>query len=744
MKAKESSSRRPATSVHRTTARSSRPRTLRAEDQFESILDATTEFCGVWNVPSGRMRIFGHGLQRLESSAVKSPHGHQFLEELIHPDDLAAFAVRLKKILAGKALRLNCKFRMRTRTGLYRWFEIRGKTIRADKHGAATDFAYSLHDIDGLWRQRKRLLARHRTLAALVHASHECISVVDPVDFRLLAFNQPFADLVFRAHGIRVREGMRAEDVAPERADEWNAFYREVLTQGRVSLDYRVPLLNLTHHIVAQCLVRDGHTYAIGVSGHDITAQTQTEEALRKSEEKFSKAFLDAPLALTLTSTRDHRYIEVNDAYTESTGYTREEVIGKTPFDIGLWVQPEKRTEIVEQVLSNGEVRNAEFLFRTKSGEIREAVASAALIEINHEPCLLSVINDVTDRKRAVRALQESEERLRIAIDSGHMYTFEWDVATDFVQRSKQSIATLGLQDPVSRNTKKELIDRVHPEDKPNYVRALNSITAEVPGYKVVFRLPRRNGHTVWLEESGIGIFGLDGKLLKVIGITSDVTEVRESERTLRELSRRLITSQEEERRRVARELHDHIGQEAALICIQAQRIDSGVADQENTTHSDVHELYRKIKVLSGDISKLSHRLHSSELNFLGLAVAAERLCRDFASQFAVDVDYQSRPLPANLDGTRSIAFYRVLQEALQNVAKHSHASQVIVELQTIQNELVLKVKDNGCGFDLDKAGYESGLGLLSMQERMNLIGGHFSIASSQGKGTIVTASLTF
>jgi signal transduction histidine kinase len=361
-----------------------------------------------------------------------------------------------------------------------------------------------------------------------------------------------------------------------------------------------------------------------------------------------------------------------------------------------------------------------------------------ARIDVEDELCMFAVMMDITERKRTVEALRESEERLRIAIEAGHMYAFEWDAATGVVKRSKQGIAMLDLPNGVSMHTKQQLVDRMLPEDKQQYTCMLRSITPEKPDYKTTFRLPMRDGHIAWLEESGRAEFGPDGKLRKVIGITSDVTEVRESERTLRELSGRLITAQEEERRRIARELHDQIGQEAALICVQAQRLDSGIADKEHTTRSDAHELYRRVKTLASDISKLSHRLHSTELTFLGLAVAAERLCRDFAHQYGIDVDYQPKPLPPKLDAARSLCLYRVLQEALQNVVKHSHASQAVVKLHAMENKLVLNVADNGEGFDLDKAG--SGLGMLSMRERVSFVGGQFAIASKPGSGTKVTA----
>ena len=741
MKRKETSLKRAAPSVHRTAARPTRAQPSRSsEEQLRSILQATSDFYGIWNVSSGPMCCNEGSLAALGYSTADSLNRHVLLQSFIHPDDRAAFEVQLDAHRTGRNPTLNCEFRLRTKSGLYRWFELRAKTTRRDRRGAPTEIGYAVRDIHSSKEQQEQVLASRELLTAIVQASEDYISVVDPVEFRLVAFNKAFEDLIFKAHGVRLRTGMRAEDVAPEQAEAWNAFYRQVLAEGKVSRDYVVPGTNETHHVFAQCLLREGHVYGLCIFGYDITNRKQIEEALRRSEEKFAKAFRDAPMALDLTSLRDHRYIDVNDAFAESTGYAREELIGKTPFELGLWVQPEKRMEIVQEVQLKGEVRNVEVAFRTKSGDIREAVGSAALIDISSEPCMLDVSMDITERKRAVEALRESEERLRIAIEAGHMHTFEWDVTTDEVERSKQNISILELPADRSRHTNQELIERMHLDDRQQYKHVLESLTPEEPDYKTVFRLALRDGRTAWLEESGRAMFGPDGKLRKVIGITSDVTEIRRSEQALRELSGRLITSQEEERRRVARELHDHIGQEAALICVQAQRLDSGVADEEHTTRSDAHELYRKIKVLASDISKLSHRLHSSELSFLGLAAAADRLCRDFANQYGIDVDYQPKSLPSTLDSAKSLCLYRVLQEALQNVVKHSHASRVTVEFQTIDNELGLKVRDNGEGFDVEKTG--SGLGLLSMRERLNFVGGRFGITSKRGSGTRVTASV--
>lgn len=134
-------------------------------------------------------------------------------------------------------------------------------------------------------------------------------------------------------------------------------------------------------------------------------------EALKKSEEKFSKAFRQSPMSLTLTSAKDHHYIDVNETFERLTGWSREEVIGRTPFDIGLWVDPDQRRELAKRLLAKGGLRNLELQFRTRTGEVLTGLASAELMEVSGEPCALSVALDITDMKRAEAARRSSEHR---------------------------------------------------------------------------------------------------------------------------------------------------------------------------------------------------------------------------------------------------------------------------------------------------------------------------------------------
>jgi PAS domain S-box-containing protein len=711
------------------------------EERLSLILESTTEGYWDWKIKKGEVH-YGEGwLATLGYSATDLPKDTSFWESIVHPDDLPEFETHLQSHLRGTTPALDCELRLRAKSGHYRWFRARGKVVQRTRRGIATRMVGTVVDIQSRKVAQDQLARSQAQLEALFESSEDIIWTVDSTDFALLTFNKAFNDLVFETRGFPARPGMHPEELGPpERALLWRTLYAKILQQGSLNCDFELFQKPMALHLTAHHLTRNGQTFGISLFGHDITERKRMEEALRRSEEKFAKAFMQSPMSYTLTSTRDHRYLEVNQAFEEATGYSREEVLGRGPFELGICVHPEHRIELVQGLEKEGYFRNVEVRYRTKSGDIRDALGAAINIEVDGEPCMLSIIADITDRKLAERALQDSEERLRLAVASGRMYAFEWDHGTDIVRRSSESYRILNLGNEHTQHTRHELLDRIHPDDRESYSNAIASSTLETPTYKVAFRFLQKDDTVTWLEESGHGFFDAVGKVQRVVGMVADITELRQTERALRELSGRLITSQEEERRRVARELHDNIGQELALLSVQAQRIDSGISEIEHTAHSDVHEVYKRIKDIALKVSKLSHRLHSSELEFLGLGVAVDRLCRDFGRQYRIDVDHEIKDLPKQIDPTIALCLYRIIQEAFQNVAKHSRATHIVLELMQRNGEIMLRIEDDGKGFTVDLGSFGCGLGLVSMHERMKLIGGSLVINSMLGHGTSLQA----
>ena len=202
-------------------------------------------------------------------------------------------------------------------------------------------------------------------------------------------------------------------------------------------------------------------------------------------------------------------------------------------------------------------------------------------------------------------------------------------------------------------------------------------------------------------------------------------------------MTSRLITAQENERIRIGRELHDDLGQQAALLAVKldelsgnarisAARLRAGVADAERLLHE-----------LAISIHELSHQLHPAKLKLLGLVATLEGVCRDSGASFT------AAGVPADVPEQTALCVYRVTQEALQNAAKHSGAKQIRVRLDGAGTHLALRVSDNGCGFD-PASSDRAGIGLVTMHERVELSGGRLRIHTALGSGTIIEATVPF
>lgn len=206
-----------------------------------------------------------------------------------------------------------------------------------------------------------------------------------------------------------------------------------------------------------------------------------------------------------------------------------------------------------------------------------------------------------------------------------------------------------------------------------------------------------------------------------------------------RDLSGRLIRAQEEERSRIARELHDDICQQLALLVIDLRRIRD--SDCTSTTCKErLSEVCSKVNELSKDVHDLSHRIHSTKLNHLGLAPALRDLSNEFSQQYQINVECRFHDLPAKLDANTSLILFRVAQEALTNMAKHSKARHGLVELNASGSEAVLRVADDGVGFEQASISGHNHLGFISMHERLRTAGGVLTIRSQPSMGTQIEA----
>jgi PAS domain S-box-containing protein len=344
---------------------------------------------------------------------------------------------------------------------------------------------------------------------------------------------------------------------------------------------------------------------------------------------------------------------------------------------------------------------------------------------------------EVLRRKQVERAQQESQERLRLAAEAGKVYAYEWDVIRDAIVRSPECKEVLGdIADSVG-DTFDRMSARIDPEDRERFACAIQNLNPKNARYQISYRLVRPDGSVMWLEESARAFFDSKGRVRRLVGMVSDVTARKRAERELADLSARFVTAQEQERTRIARELHDDVSQRLALIAVALEDLGENPPRTKAEIGAALHDMWHRISEISSEIHHLSRQLHPSTLG-LGLGAALRTLCNGVERQQGLKVTITCDNVPDALPGDVALCLYRVAQEAISNVAKHSQVKVARLELSGAGDFLQLQINDHGKGFEYDAA-RECGLGLLSMRERLRLVDGTLKIRSGP-HGTEVLA----
>ncbi len=572
-------------------------------------------------------------------------------------------------------------------------------------------------------------------------ALHEIILDADgrPVDYRFLEVNPAFERLT----GLRAVDivGRTLSEILPDAEPLWVERYGRVALNGE-SIEFESESIRLgRHYRVSAYLSEPGRFVTVF---EDITERVAAESRLRDSEMKFRSLFEQSSEAISVVSPGGI-VLDANDAWLALFRCPREDVPGLNIAE--FYADPEGRKAFLQAIERDGAVRD-EVWYCRKDG-------SLFLCERNVVPqkdqngdtiAFQSVVHDVTQLRQAARALQESEERFRAVFESSPIGIALVDTSTQrLVQANRSFLDLIGYSSEELPGL--TVADITHPEDWTREQESIHRrLDGTATGYSFEKRYVRKDGALRDVIVVGEVVrLGLEESTLAVASVI-DITErkqvereVAESRENLRLLARRVDEAREDERTRIARELHDRVGQTLMALKFDVDRLrklaphgDAGVTPLLDTMQSLLAEG-------ADDVRRISSELRPGALDDLGLAGAIEWQLEQVRSRTGIDFRLTTGDACefAQADAGRTVALFRVFQELVTNIVRHSGATRIDVRLKREDGECVLTVADNGCGIDMRRLAEHSSLGIVGMRERLLPYNGELHLQGAPGAGTV-------
>lgn len=472
----------------------------------------------------------------------------------------------------------------------------------------------------------------------------------------------------------------------------------------------------------------------------------------------FERAVNAAGLVLWSCDARG-RCTYMSEYWTELTGHPLQPVIGDG------WQQfmnPEDLPRVMpefEVVLRQRQPLTIEYRLRRKDGtEFWVRDHGTPVFERRVFRGYVGTILEIDERKQLEESLRAANELFSLAARGTNDGIWDWNLVTNEGRHSERSLEILGH--PLERiATFKQFLCFVHPRDRARVMASIQQHLADRKPHAVEYRWRTPEGRYRWMHSRGQAVWDASGRPVRMAGSTGDITARKRAELRVETLNRRLTESNaalqhqsealkdlaqqlmevsEQERSRVARELHDDLSQNLAYLQMRLAVLAQSTPSQQGP----LTELEKLAEQLVDDVRRVARDLHSTVLDHLGLERALRSYCADFASSTKLAIHVRRKGRIQEPPAPIGLCFYRVAQEAIRNAARHSGAHTITVTLQGAPGSLTLRVEDKGSGFEPASAG--TGLGLNSMAERVRLAGGQFRLVTRPSRGTFVEAVITW
>ncbi len=481
---------------------------------------------------------------------------------------------------------------------------------------------------------------------------------------------------------------------------------------------------------------------------NQVMERQQIQQAARESERLY-RLLAENVIDVIWTADLDLNITYVSPSMFQLTGHTSEEAgkmsllnivppefLGTLKQTVSKWLSDAAAHQTCEPVSYVAESEN----IRKDGSRIWTESRIRFMPETEDIPAyLLGITRDITQRKKGIEELRRSQARLSGAEKIAHLGNWDWDIVTNELVWSDEIFRIFGLAPRQFGATYDAFLSYVHPDDRGIVEQKVNeAINSKIP-YSVDHRVVLPDKTVRFVHEQGEVTYDKKGKPVRMLGTVHDITERKRIEEELHLLSQRLVQVQEEERRSIARELHDQVGQSLTVLKLILDQAKQSCGSDIRTR---LEEGVATVTELISTVRNMSLNLRPAMLDDLGLLPTLFWYFDRYTSQTEIDVDFKHKGIDRNFPGETTVTAYRIVQETLTNVARHAGVNQVSVRAWTMPDALNLLIEDKGRGFDPDNIDIRTSSGLRGMQERVRLLGGSLTVESKPGGGTVLTAVL--
>ena len=457
----------------------------------------------------------------------------------------------------------------------------------------------------------------------------------------------------------------------------------------------------------------------------------ERSQPLTPDAQLFRIVFNASPIGIAIENL-DGQPLFVNPAFCSMLGFSEQELYSKHCVQFSPPEDAEKDWALFQQLRAGSiDHYQLEKRYFRKDGSLVWGSLSISLLKIPPSPLVIAMVEEITDKKRAEDALRASEDLLKIFVKCVPVGVAMLDRDMRYLQVSDRWCADYSLDcSHLLGRSHYELFPDCPQRWKEMHRRALDGETLRADED----RWDRDDGTTTWVRWEILPWMTSSGAVGGILIFAEDITVRKQMEEAIAGMNRKLIESQEQERARIGRELHDDINQRLAMLAVELEQLQ----DNPSEVARRLQEMRKQTIEISNDVQALSRELHSSKLEYLGAIKGMKSWCKEFGERQGIQVEFKSSEVQSSVAPEIGFCLFRVLQEALHNVSKHSGAGRVEVQLREDSSEIHLVISDSGRGFDSETAMQGQGLGLVSMRERVRLVNGTIAVESMLGGGTTI------